>query len=73
MFVWLVALWLYAFPLTPCPSSPARPRLDFAPLLPHCTVRAPWPKVPWMEEDCFIIALFHGMQTLQWACGFRNS
>ena len=64
MFVWLVALWLYAFPLTHTPPALHVLGLTCRPVLSHCTERAPWPKIPWMEEHCFGIAQFHGMQTL---------
>ena len=30
-----------------------------------CTVRARWPKIPWMEKDCFGIAQCPGIQPLQ--------
>ena len=39
----------------------------------QCPMRAPWPKIPWMEKDCFGITQFHGMQPLQCVCAFRNS
>ena len=71
MCVWLVALWLYALRLTHTP-----PALHFVGLTcchtpALCTVRAPWPKTPWMEEDCFGIAQCHGMQPFQCVGGFR--
>jgi hypothetical protein len=47
--------------------------LTCCPIPAHCTMRAPWPKTPWMEEDCFGITQFHGMHPLQCVCGFRNS
>ena len=73
MFVWLVALWLYALPLTHTPPALHVLGLTCRPLLPDCTVRAPWPKIPWMEEDCFGITQCHGMQPLHCVCEFRNS
>jgi hypothetical protein len=57
-------------PPHPSPSSPCTSSAWLvAPLLPHSTVRAPWPKIRWMEEDCFGIAQFHGMQPLQCVVG----
>jgi hypothetical protein len=72
-FCWLVALWLYAFPLTHPPPALHVLGLTCCQLLPHSTVRAPWPKIRRIEEDCFGIAQFHGMQPLQCVCEFRKS
>ena len=52
---------LHLVSLTCCPS-PA-----------FFTVRAPWPKIPWMEEECFGIAQCHGMRPLPGVREFRNS
>ena len=38
-----------------------------------CTVKPRWSEIPWMEEDCFGITQYHGMQPLKCACEFRNS
>jgi hypothetical protein len=38
----------------------------------HCTMRAPWLKIHWMEEDCFGITQFHWMQPPQCVCESRN-
>jgi hypothetical protein len=73
MFVWLVALCLYALPLIHTPPALHVLGLTCRPLLPHCTVRAPWPKIPWMEEDCFGIAQCCEMRPLQCVREFRNS
>ena len=60
------------------PLHPPPPALHFVgltcwPIPAFCTVRGPWPKISWMEEDCFGIAQCHPFQCVRGVPQFRRT